>query len=330
MPHERRKPRPLGARSAPYGGRARQPPIDTGVDLFWRRRPRPAPHGPPHGVPHGVDRGGVCDYGRAMPYTTASDGARIHYEVHGAGEPVLLIMGLGSNASGWHRTIPWLAESFEAIAFDNRGTGRSDVPEGAYTLAQMAADAAAVLDACGHERAHVAGASLGGMIAQRFALAYPRRLRSLVLLCTTPGGVHAAQPGADVMAGLVAGGEDPSTVYRRNAWFLYGEDTRSHHPERIEEDIARRVEIPTQPAGYFGQMHAAALHDAWEELPSVAAPTLVVHGDADLLVPAANARFLAERIPGAELVLVPGAGHMLQTDGGDLVRDAIRGFLGRS
>src|SRR5881409_1631380 len=115
--------------------------------------------------------------GVAMPYTTSSDGARIHYEVHGSGEPVLLIMGLGSNAYGWWRTIPWLAERYEVVAFDNRGTGRSDVPDGPYSIAQMAADAAGVLDAAGHATAHVVGASLGGMIAQRFAIAYPGRLR---------------------------------------------------------------------------------------------------------------------------------------------------------
>ena len=104
-----------------------------------------------------------------MPITTATDGTRIHYELHGAGDPVLLIMGLGSNAYGWWRTIPWLAERFRVIAFDNRGTGRSDAPDGAYAIGQMADDAAAVLDAAGHATAHVVGASLGGMIAQRFA-----------------------------------------------------------------------------------------------------------------------------------------------------------------
>jgi pimeloyl-ACP methyl ester carboxylesterase len=242
---------------------------------------------------------------------------------------VLLIMGLGSNAYGWYRTIPWLSERFEAITFDNRGTGRSDVPEGAYSIAQMAADGAAVLDAVGRGTAHVVGASLGGMIAQRFALAYPRRLRSLALICTTPGGPHAARPSDEVTAGLVQGGDDPSTVYRRNAWFLYGESTRTNHPERIEEDLAYRSKIPTPPAGYFGQLQAAMAHDAWDELPSIMAPTLVVHGEADLLVPTDNGKRLAARIPNAELLLVPGAGHMLQTDGGETVRAGVLQFLGR-
>jgi pimeloyl-ACP methyl ester carboxylesterase len=262
-------------------------------------------------------------------YTTSPDGVRIHYEVHGRGAPVLLIMGLGSNAYGWYRSLPWLAEHYQAIAFDNRGTGRSDVPEGAYSIAQMAADAGAVLDAVGHESAHVVGASLGGMIAQRFALTYPQRLRSLVLVCTTPGGANAVRASDEVLAALLQGGEDPSTVYRRNAWFLYGDDTRTNHPQRIEEDLEYRGRIPTPPGGYFGQLQAAMQHDVWDQLPAIATPTLVIHGDADRLVPTANGRLLAERIPGAELVLVPGGGHMLQTDAGEAVRGSVLGFLAR-
>ena len=264
-----------------------------------------------------------------MPYATSPDGTRIHYEMHGAGDPVLLIMGLGSNAYGWYRTIPWLSERYQAIAFDNRGTGRSDVPAGSYTIAQMAADAAAVLDATGHGRAHVVGASLGGMIAQRFAVEHPGRVRSLVLACTTPGGRNAVRAGSDVMAGLVQGGDDPATVYRRNAWFLYGDDTRQHHPERIEEDLEYRAKIPTVPTGYLGQLQAAMTHDCWNDLPAIAVPTLVIHGDADVLVPTANGRLLAERIPGAELVLLPGAGHMLQADGGAALRETVLPFLAR-
>lgn len=264
-----------------------------------------------------------------MATTTATDGTSIHYEIHGAGAPVLLIMGLGSNAYGWARAIPWLAERYRTIAFDNRGTGRSGIPAGAYAIAQMADDAAAVLDAAGHETAHVVGASLGGMIAQRFALRFPRRLRSLALLCTTPGGAQAARPAADVALGLVEGGDDPATVYRRSAWFLYGDDTRANHPERIEEDLVNRSRIPTSPQGYLGQLAAAMEHDAWDELPSIAVPTLVVHGDADLLVPTENGRLLAAQIPDAELVLIPGAGHMLQADGGDRLRSVLLEFLGR-
>jgi pimeloyl-ACP methyl ester carboxylesterase len=264
-----------------------------------------------------------------MAYTVAADRARIYYEVHGRGEPVLLIMGLGSNAYGWYRTIPWLSEHYEAITFDNRGSGRSDAPAGPYSIAQMAADTAAVLDATGHARAHVVGASLGGMVAQRLALTHPDRVRSLVLICTSPGGAYAVQPSSEVMAAVMKAGEDPATVYRRNAWLLYGEETRAHHPERIEDDLVYRGKIPMQPIAYFAQLLAAAGHDAWDDLPSLSMPTLVLHGDADLLIPTRNGVRLAERIPGAELKLVPGAGHMLQADAGDIVRGTILQFLAR-
>jgi pimeloyl-ACP methyl ester carboxylesterase len=167
------------------------------------------------------------------------------------------------------------------------------------------------------------------MIAQRVALGWPQRVRSLNLVCTTPGGPNAVRASDEVMAAMVQGGEDPSTVYRRNAWFLYGETTRTRHPERIEQDIEYRVKIPTSPHGYLGQLQAAMHHNTWDALPSLAVPTLVLHGDADLLIPTQNGRLLAERIPHAELVLIPGAGHMLQTDGGELVREATLRFLAR-
>ena len=194
----------------------------------------------------------------------------------------------------------------------------------------MAADATAVLDAAGHARAHIVGASLGGMIAQRFALTWPERVRTLTLLCTTPGGRNAVRASDPVTAGLVSGGDDPAAAYRKNAWFLYGEETRARFPERIEEDIVYRTKIPTPPAGYFGQLRAAMGHDTFDELATLAVPTLVVHGDADLLIPTDNGKLLAGRIPNAELVLLPGAGHMLQADAGDAVREAVLGFLGRT
>ena len=120
-----------------------------------------------------------------------NQGAMIYWDEQGQGEPVLLIMGLGWASPMWHRSRPVLAERYRTIALDNRGVGRSDMPPGPYAIALMASDAASVLDAAGIEGTHVFGVSMGGMIAQEFALQYPRRVRSLILGCTAAGGPTA-------------------------------------------------------------------------------------------------------------------------------------------
>src|ERR1700676_1629689 len=122
-----------------------------------------------------------------------NQGARIYWDEQGQGEPVLLIMGLGYPSAMWYRIRPTLAASYRTISLDNRGPGLSDTPPGPYPIRQMASDAAAVLEAAGVESAHVFGVSMGGMIAQEFALQYPKRVRSLILGCTAAGGPHAVR-----------------------------------------------------------------------------------------------------------------------------------------
>src|SRR5260221_6624747 len=133
-----------------------------------------------------------------------NQGARVYWDEHGAGEPVLLIMGLGYPSYLWHRMRPTLAAQYRTIALDNRGSGRSDVPTGPYPIALMASDAAAVLDAAQVESAHVFGLSMGGMIAQEFALQYPKRVRSLILGCTAAGGPNAVRATTEVNKILTA------------------------------------------------------------------------------------------------------------------------------
>ena len=243
------------------------------------------------------------------------EGAELYWESTGAGAPVLLVMGLGMNATGWWRTVPVLAESLRVIAFDNRGAGRSDKPEGPYSVTQMADDAMAVLDAAGEPEAHVYGISLGGMIAQQIALRHPERVRSLVLGATTPGGQRAVPLAPDVVAFFLRRREMPAY---EAAWasvpYSYGEETRLRGGQRIAEDVERRLRYPIEPVGYAGQLEAAMHHDTSERLGELSKPTLVVHGDADRIVPTGNGRILAESIPGARLELLPGAGHLYPTD----------------
>lgn len=244
-----------------------------------------------------------------------SGDAKLHYESSGAGEPVLLVMGLGMAATGWWRTIPVLAERLRVLAFDNRGCGRSERPRGPYTLAQMADDAAAVLDAAGEESAHVYGMSMGGMIAQELALRHSPRVRSLVLGASTAGGRHHVLPD-EATLGFVRRRE--SMPAEEGVWasvpYNYGRATRERHAERIGEDVVQRLRFPLDPVGYRAQLAAAWGHDATNRLGRVVAPTLVLHGSEDRMVPVANGRRLAAAIPAARLEVLEGAGHLYQTD----------------
>ena len=239
----------------------------------------------------------------------------LHWERTGAGPPVLLIMGLGLSGGAWWRTVPVLARDLEVITFDNRGVGRSRALLHAYTTEAMADDARAVLDAAEVERAHVYGISLGGMVAQQLALRHPERVRSLVLGATHAGGAHTVRPDGDVIAFLR---HRLAMRHEEGAWgsvpFNYSEPFRAEHPERIAEDIAQRLSQPFPLQAYRAQMWAGALHDCFDRLDRITAPTLVVHGREDRMIPVENGRLLAERIPDARLVELEGTGHLYPTE----------------
>jgi pimeloyl-ACP methyl ester carboxylesterase len=259
-----------------------------------------------------------------MPFADNA-GVRIHWEEQGRGEPLLLIMGLGYTLEMWHRTIPRLADRFRVIAFDNRGVGRSDAPEGPYSTQEMAGDGAAVLDAAGVDVAHVVGASLGGMIAQELVLAHPERARSLVLCCTTCGGPTFVPAEPEVLAALQARATmTPEEGVRAMIPFIYDAGTPT---DRIDEDLAIRLRTFPQPGGYLAQLHAATSHDAHARVGAIAVPTLVVHGESDRLVRPENGRDLAARIPGSMLVMVTRASHILFTDQPEVVHGTILEFL---
>jgi 3-oxoadipate enol-lactonase len=238
---------------------------------------------------------------------------KLHWEdTGGSGPPVLLIMGLGMNATGWWRTIPALAE-FRVLSFDNRGVGRSERVPGPYTVAEMADDAVSVLDAAVIEAAHVYGISLGGMIAQEVALRHPSRVRSLVLGATTRGGQAHVAASEDVVAFVRLRAQ---MTAEHAVWasvpINYASRTRTEGGDRIAEDIAQRLRFPVEAEYYTAQLAAANGHDA--RVDDIRAPTLVVHGEEDVLIPPANGERLAADIPGAELFMWPGAAHLYFTD----------------
>ncbi|MGA8619004.1 MAG: alpha/beta fold hydrolase [Candidatus Sulfotelmatobacter sp.] len=251
--------------------------------------------------------------------------ARIYWDEQGQGEPVLLIMGLGYPSYMWYRTRPLLASRYRTVALDNRGVGRSDVPQGPYPIAVMASDAAAVLDAAGIESAHVFGVSMGGMIAQELALQYPARVRSLILGCTAAGGPTAVPAEPEAIQMLMKRGQmSPEQAAEAAVPFIYDPTTLR---ERIDEDLAIRRPWFPSPEGYAAQLQGIRGWEAYSRLGQIGAPTLVIHGESDRLIPPGNANLTAQRIPGAKLVIIPRASHLFFTDQPEVAHRAIMDFL---
>jgi len=262
-----------------------------------------------------------------MPYTDAP-GFRMYYEEHGSGFPLLLINGLGSDHLEWLHQLPAFEARFRVLVFDNRGTGMTDVPPGPYSSAQMADDTASLLRALGIPRGHVLGVSLGGMIAQEVALRHPDLVEGLVLGCTGPGGELSLRPSPEAMAAFaLAKGEDPEAELRRMLPFLYTDACIRERPQEIEGFVRRRLDHPMPPEGYLAQLFAAVSHDASLRLGKIRARTLVITGEADRLVNWENSLRLAGRIPGAKLVVLPGAPHRLFAETADAFNLEVLRFL---
>jgi 3-oxoadipate enol-lactonase len=266
-----------------------------------------------------------------VPYATAADGARIHYQITGrrSGPPVLLIQGLGADKHGWDLQRLALTCTHRTIALDNRGAGRSDKPHGTYSLEQMAADAIAVLDDAGVDTAHVVGASMGGAIAQVLTLTHPERVRSLTLTCTSCRNHE----------------------WRRELLAGWGAEAREHGMGAMTSKAARWVIGPRSfrrlmPAiGWLGPLafgrpaHAfAAQVDAIlaaddsmaDRLGTIEIPTLVVVGNQDILTPRGDSEELAELIPTAELVVISGAAHGLMIEHASTYNRVLLDFLDRA
>ena len=261
-----------------------------------------------------------------MGETTTDDGTRLYWEASGEGDPLLLIQGLGWSAAMWFRLVPVLEQHYRVIRYDARGIGRSDVPPGPYSIPLMAADAAAVLDAAGVERAHVFGCSLGGIVAQEVALSHPDRVASLMLCCTHSAGTDAVWPEQGVMDMLTSRASlSPEEAIRASTPVAYAATTP---PDRIEDDIKIRLAIPTSGEGYMNQLTAGLGYPGTKaRLHQIKVPTLILHGDRDQMVPPANADILADAIADSHKVIVPGAGHVVFTDNPDAVTTAALEFL---
>jgi pimeloyl-ACP methyl ester carboxylesterase len=249
---------------------------------------------------------------------------RIAWAAHGDGPPLLLIQGLGYARWSWEPIVPALAERYRVISFDNRGIGESDKPAGPYTARAMAEDALQVLDEAGAGRAHVLGASLGGMIAQELAVARPGRVDKLVLCCTHPGVGHGfPMPEVTVRLFQEAASLSPDEALRRFVVNALGKDPPA---ALVEELYGRRLANPPDPEGWQAQAAAGTTFPGVDG--EITAPTLLVTGTADNVVDPRNADVLAERIPGARLERLDGLGHLFFWEAPERFVRIVVEFLG--
>jgi len=265
-----------------------------------------------------------------MP-TLTIDETDVYYERRGAGEPMLLIQGLGGNSLHWGEGfLCALEEEFELVLYDHRGAGRSGALEVECTIAGLAEDAAVLLDALGIPSAHVIGISMGGMVAQELVLNHPERVRTLVLGCSFPGGAEAKMTDQEVVGqiaeAVLSGDAERAT---RVGYEIMIAPEFAADPANFETYSAVASQYPAPVTTLMGQLSAIMAHDTSERLAAIEAPTLVVHGTADRLLESVNGELLARLIPDARLELLQGAGHMFFWEqperSAQLVRDHVAG-----
>jgi pimeloyl-ACP methyl ester carboxylesterase len=257
----------------------------------------------------------------------AADGITLAATSHGQGPALLMIPGLGSSRRVYQTIVPALAEQHRVVVFDPRGIGDSEITDGPYTMEQLAGDAVAVLDAAGEDTAAVFGASMGGMVAQHVAIEHPERVARLILACTSPGTSHAVPADREATRALLGkGAKTPEEAYRIACTVLYSHAFQATHPEFIESEIRERARRPVRARAFSAQYEAVRHHDTWDRLPDITAPTLLLHGTEDYVMPPGNSEVLAQRIPDATLVMLDPLGHMFWHEDPDRAARAMLEF----
>ena len=265
-----------------------------------------------------------------MPYVE-SNGAKLYYEEQGQGEPLILIMGFTVSSVGWHWNVEGFAKSFRTITFDNRGVGQSDKPDEPYSMTMFADDTASMLDHLNIDQANVFGISMGGMIAQEFALRHPGRVKNLILGCTNCGGEKAMLSQDPEVVNMLNNIADfdveqaalAMTKVAVTPWFI------QKHMNTLLELNQLSAQHPTPKHGMINQMAAIQGHDTYERLSNITVPTLVITGKEDGLVPPENSATLAQRIPNADLAILSNASHLFNIELAQTTVDVVTAFIQR-
>jgi pimeloyl-ACP methyl ester carboxylesterase len=243
-----------------------------------------------------------------MPYIT-TNGIRIHYEERGSGDPLILIMGLGAPGSRWEDHVASYEQHFRCILIDNRGAGESDKPAGPYTTKMMADDAAGLMQALGIDKARVAGLSMGSGIAQELALNYPQMLRSLVLISSWGRCDQYTRTVFEHFKKMRALTSPADFTQLLQLWIAAPDYYEEHYDQMIQDQInAEEGYMPLH--AFIAQCDACMTHAAFDRLGQITVPTLLTVGDADIFTPLRLTAEMHEKMPGSEMLVFAGRGHI--------------------
>lgn len=257
---------------------------------------------------------------------------RLYYEIHGAGEPLILIPGFASGAWNWFRQIEDLARSFQVVIFDPRGVSRSQISgDATFTLEEIVKDVADLLDNLKIERATVLGASFGGFVAQELALAFPQKVNKLILACTSFGGKNHVAPDLEVLMSFASlENLNQPTRIRKFMIPAFTPEFRTAHKAVVEQTCQLREQNVVPENVYLAQLQAAATFDAEPRIKGIKATTLVLTGDTDVVVPPQNSLNLAGAISNAKLETVANSGHMFFIEKADKFNQIVTKFITQS
>lgn len=259
----------------------------------------------------------------------AVNGLGLYYEVEGDGEPVVLIPGFAAGRWIWFKQTADLSRNFRVIIFDPRGVSASDKPEGPQTIGMLADDVAHFLRTIGVNSAHIVGASFGGFVAQEFALKYPSMTRKLVLCCTSFGGPNHVTPAPETLMALASTkGLNSEERMRANLLLAFTPEFVRTEEAEVDRIVHLRATNDVPEHIYLSQLQAAMNFNVESRLSEITSPTLVVSGDADVIVPVQNSFNLVNKIPGAKLHIVKGGSHTFFIEQPHEFNQLLSAFIG--
>ena len=262
-----------------------------------------------------------------MPKVKVND-IEVYYEIHGQGFPLVLIAGYGCGSWLWFKQLPFFSKTFQTIIFDNRGVGKTDKPDEAYSILMFADDTSGLLKHLNIIRCHVFGISMGGMIAQQIALSYPELVEKLILCSTTFGGPNSIHIPKHTLRILASSARLPREEgLRRNMATAFSPRYIRDNPQVFEDVISHLLSNP-QPL-YANQLQFRALKDfdVEKRLQEITSPTLILAGDKDEVIPAENSPLLHERIKESEIMMFKGSGHMVIIERAEDLNSKVTEFL---